>query len=535
MSTVKISELNSISQLNSNTANTLLVAVDLSSGIATTSKITATTLAAVLYSNNSLIVGNNQVSLGNVIAQFSGNTTGFLQTNLQNFGKTGSADYVATTSDGTDANSYIDLGINNPTYSDPAYSAYKPYDGYLYVTGPTASGAQGNLILGTTSVNANIIFVVGGTYSNDITAWITSNSITLNTTSYITFGDGTVQRAAVSNAYVQAAFNVANSASANTIINQGVNATQNTWISSNAVYTQAAFNTANAAIANTSGVYTAGNFNISGNLTVLGVSANGLFGVNATAYSANTPAFKITGSNNYVTTIPANQGYMMQITGFANTSTRVVLDAFGTVSNTYPAVIGRAGRGTATTPSATLVNDVLLRISGNGYANSFSQFGQGRIDIVADENFTDTSKGTKIQFWNTRVGSNTLINIATFNADNVSFSGIVSPQKGFIYTPTVYPSAQTAVTIDFANNSVVRAQTSTGLVVSFSNYTVGKVIEAWITNTSGTNQTFTHGVSATNSTVNSTTYTIPSTSSILARYFCIDGTLSNTFCAIVHA
>jgi len=216
MSTVKISELNTIPQLNSNTANTLLVAVDLSSGTPTTGKITATTLATGLYSNNSLVVGNNAITLANVIAQFSGNTAGFLQTNMQNFGRTGSVDYVATTSDGTDANSYIDLGINNPSYSDPTFSAYQPYDGYLYVAGPTTSGSQGNLILGTASANANIIFVVGGTLSGDITGWVTTNSITLNTSSYITFGDGTIQKSAVSNAFVQAAFNTANAALANT-------------------------------------------------------------------------------------------------------------------------------------------------------------------------------------------------------------------------------------------------------------------------------------------------------------------------------
>ena len=274
MSTVKISELNTIPQLNSNTANTLLVAVDLSSGTPTTGKITATTLATGLYSNNSLVVGNNAITLANVIAQFSGNTAGFLQTNMQNFGRTGSVDYVATTSDGTDANSYIDLGINNPSYSDPTFSAYRPYDGYLYVAGPTTSGYQGNLILGTTSANANIVFVVGGTLANDVTAWVTTSSITLNTSSYLTFGDGTIQRSAVSNGYVQAAFNVANTASANTIVIQGIDTTQNSWISSNAAFSQAAFNKANSALANTSGAIFAGDLTVTGNIVASYITGN---------------------------------------------------------------------------------------------------------------------------------------------------------------------------------------------------------------------------------------------------------------------
>ena len=115
---------------------------------------------------------------------------------------------------------------------------------------------------------------------------------------------------------------------------------------------------------------------------------------------------------------------------------------------------------------------------------------------------------------------------------NVTITGTVAPTKGFIYTPNIYPSAQTAITIDIANNSVVRAQTAAGLVVTLSSFVTGKVVEAWITNTAGTNQTFTHGCSAINSTVNSTTYAIPSTSSIFAKYWCMDGTLANTFVAI---
>jgi hypothetical protein len=115
---------------------------------------------------------------------------------------------------------------------------------------------------------------------------------------------------------------------------------------------------------------------------------------------------------------------------------------------------------------------------------------------------------------------------------NVTITGTVAPAKGLIYTPNIYPSAQTAVTISFSDDSVVRAQTSAGLVVTLSSFVVGKSVEAWITNTAGTGQTFTHGCSAINSTVSSTTYTIPATSSIFVKYWCMDGTLANTFVAI---
>jgi hypothetical protein len=222
---------------------------------------------------------------------------------------------------------------------------------------------------------------------------------------------------------------------------------------------------------------------------------------------------------------------MLQITGKANSVTRLVIDSFG--QNSYPVVVGRMGRGSADLPTATQNNDVMMRIVGNGYTGTqFPSSSPTKIDFVASENFSDANRGTQIQFWNTPTGSNTIQRIATFNANEVTFTGTVGPQKGFIYTPNIYPSSQTAITIDMANNSVVRAQTATGLVVTLSNFVTGKLVEAWITNTAGTNQTFTHGVSAVNSTVNSTTYTIPSTSTIFVKYWCMDGTLANTFVAI---
>ena len=180
--------------------------------------------------------------------------------------------------------------------------------------------------------------------------------------------------------------------------------------------------------------------------------------------------------------------------------------------------------------------DVLFRIAGNGYGTTgFAPLGVGRIDIIAAENYTDTARGSQIVFYNNVIGSNTPIQVATFNALDAQFYGYVNPQKGFVYTPLVYPSAQTAITIDFANNSLVRAQTATGLTVTLTNLLAGKEVVAWITNTSGTNQTFTHGLSATNSTLNATNYAIPGTSTILVRYMSIDGTTQNTFVAVTHA
>jgi len=388
MSTVKISQLPLITALNANTANSLFMGVDIPTGV--TGKFTAHTLAANLYSNEILNVGVNQQNLPNTIAQFSLGGESYIQTNLVNTNDGGTADIVVTAnvgSGGTDAANFIDMGYANKNYQPGSEfnnigNAVNPKDGYLYVQG-TAGSNGGNLIVGTTTSNTTLKFIVGGGTGANIVASMTSNSLVLNTQSFITFADGTKQiTAAASNAYSQAAFAQANSATSNTIISQGISSTQNTNIQSAWNQANTANSIANTALQNTASIITAGNLTVTGNL---------------------------------------------------------------------------------------LINNT------------------------------------------------------------------INPGKGFIYTPNIFPNSQTAITIDFANNSVVRAQTAAGLVVTLSNFVTGKVVDAWITNTAGTNQTFTHGVSALNSTINATTYNIPGTSTIYVKYWSMDGTLTNTFCSIVHA
>jgi len=560
MSSVKISQLNLITQLNANTSNTLFVAVDIPSGV--TGKFTGHTLAQGLYSNEVLNVGTNPVIYPGVIAQFSGNSNAaitYAQVNFQNFTANGSTDYVASTSDSNNSNSFIDMGISGKDYSDLVYySAFKAYDGYLYVAGPTTTSYSGNLILGTASSNAGIIFIAGGTMANNVVAKITANGLSLNTQSYITFADGTKQftsgatyvysnlifaQSNSSFAQANAAFLKANNAIANT---GSINANSviantatlgNLTISNNAIYSSAtsqdmiigqSIATANLVINRTTNITK--DLGITGNIIVQGTYVD----FNNSTFNPNTAFVQITGSNNNTTVAPSNTNYMLHITGKANSVTRLVLDSFGAA--TYPVVVGRMGRGSADIPGAIANNDVMMRIVGNGYTGTqFPASSPSKIDFIASENFSDTNRGTRIEFYNTPTGSNTIQKVASFNADSVTFSGRVEPQKGFVYTPTIYPGNLTAITIDVANTAVTKANTTAGLVVTLSNLLAGKETILWVVNAAGTNQTFTHGLSALNSTVNSTTYTIPGTSTILVRYMCMDNTLANTFVSITHA
>jgi hypothetical protein len=522
MSTVKITDLPAINTINANTANTVLVGVDIPTNV--TGKITLTTLAAGLYSNNNLVVGNNFTVLPNVVGQFTGNSASYIQVNLENQTASGSGDFVVTANDGSDTDHFIDMGINGSTYSDAAFSATKAHDGYLYVS--SSGTGKGNLAIGTTNATGKVNFVVGGLETANIVGYVDVNGIW----------------SPAINSVVSA-----NAASANSVINTRISAnvatirgeisgnvsTLNGSITSNIAtqntFTQAAFNKANSAISNTSGVLTAGDFYISGDGFVNGtfILANSNFGATESALTIQATATVQT---------PSQSGTMMHVTGKANTPSRVIIDSFSTTGSAYGIIAGRTARGTVASPTATQNNDVLMRIAGNGWGTTgFAPLGVGRIDFIATENYTDSARGSKIVFYNVANGSNTVQEIATFNADAVTFDGTVYPAKGFIYDPREFAAAQTAVTIDFANDVVLKANCAADITFSFSNFTAGKQVEVWLTNTSGLSRTVTHGCSAVNSTKNSTTFTLASTSTAWLKYYCVNGDLANTFVTVVNS
>ena len=525
MATVKITDLPTITTINANTANTVLVGVDIPTNI--TGQMTLTTLAAGLYSNNNLVVGDNHTLLPNVIGQFTGNSTSYIQVNIENQTSTGSGDFVVTADDGNDTNHYIDMGINGSTYSDPAYSALKSHDGYLYVA---SSGAgKGNLAIGTTNSTGRVNFVVGGLETENIVGYIDNSGIWSGSINSLIAAN-----AASSNSVINTRITAnvatlrgeitANAASANSVINTRITAN----ITTANAFTQAAFDKANNAIANTNGVHTAGDFYISGDGFV-----NGTFTLANSTFGATESAMTIAATS--TVQIPSQSGTMLHISGKPNTPSRIIFDSFSTDGSAYGIVAGRTARGTVTSPTATQNNDILMRLAGNGWGTTgFAPLGVARIDIVATENYTDSARGSRIIFYNVPNGSNVVNQIASFNANRIDFTGVISPEKGFIYTPRILTGAQTAITINFATNAMIRATFNSTLTMSFTNYTYGKVVEAWLTNTAGTGQTINLGVQANNSTTGATTLTVASQRSAKLQYFSIDGDLANTFVAISY-
>jgi hypothetical protein len=542
MSTVSILELPYITEIQSNTANTVLVGVDVPLNL--TGQITLTTIAGNLYSNNNLKVGNNDIIYANAVGQFTGNSVEYLQVTVRNQESVGSGDFVVTADDGTDGSNYIDMGLNGSAYNDPDYSAMKSHDGYLYVR--STNGA--NLVLGTTASDGRIKFIIGGTEDTNIVSYISSSGVfspaidSLVSANVATLRGEITANAAHANSVINTRItaNVAtlrgeitsNAAHANSVINTRITANVATLrgeITSNAVSTNAfanlAFTKANNALANTTGTF-AGSLTTTGNVIVKYALT-----VNNTSMPGNTQYLVVTGTSTGAIGTPSNPGYTFH-SATEGEGNRVVAEAYSNQANDYASFIGRRARGTADTPSGIQTGDVIVRFGGNGYGNTkFSQFADARIEFVATENHTDLAKGTRIRFLNTREGSNVSTEIATFNANTVTFTGAVTPEKGFIYTANVLPTVS-SFTIDFERDNLIKFNVIDNLTISLSNYVFGKVVEMWITNSAAQNKTITHGCFANNSTSKSTTFTILSQSCAYLRYFSINGDKVNTFVSI---
>jgi hypothetical protein len=191
--------------------------------------------------------------------------------------------------------------------------------------------ANGNLIIkvDSTANTANITAQAAFTQAN--TANITAQAA-------FTFAN-TV------NVYSHSAYSTANSAQANTVITQGIDTTQNTWISSNATFSQASFtqaNTANALAqasfnkANSANVLAQAAYDKANTGTSLtGLLPNAVIFANSTGYTSNSSALLFTSSNNTliaanitVPTIYTTTGGIVFPDGTSQTTAGVATDSY---------------------------------------------------------------------------------------------------------------------------------------------------------------------------------------------------------------
>ena len=505
MATSKISNLNTLAPLNSNTANVYFVATDKQTGVS--GKVSGTTLANGLYAYNTLNVGNNAVIFPGVIAQLVGNNTNYLQVNLQNGNANGSADYVITGDTGTDTINYLDLGLQN---SNSNSGILFPNDGYLYIQGNTSTTPGGNLIVATTTQNRDIIFAQGGYSASNVVARFSYNSGLHLTQKPITFADGTTQNTSFAGAAVAAntPSNVANSAA----------------IYANGAFTQAnaAFNSANTSLQNTSTITINSNLIVPGTLNVGGqilptttglsigsaikpfqdiylsnsaatfsntnLTLSGSFhvldttGQNNTFYVSNTgyttlkgsypipgqAIMNISGQNslNVVPLVSSVIGGVLHLTGANVGPTLMTIDNFDTATPTTAgnAIVYRRFRGNVDYPTPVQTNDRLGSIAAAGYGSSSSTYtsaglpgtSQNWILWRAIENYSNTAQGAQMEINLVPVGSNVAQTVLTLSTNTATFTSNV-------VTNVVTANTGNIGTITISNNNIYSSNTSTDI------------------------------------------------------------------------
>jgi hypothetical protein len=141
---------------------------------------------------------------------------------------------------------------------------------------------------------------------------------------------------------------------------------------------------------------------------------------------------------------------VMQTVGRSNKNSRIVQRSYGSTGNVggdnaYSVWASYAARGNTASPAALKANDILARISANGYGDTTWGSGGARIEFSALENFTDTAKGTRINFWTTPAGQTASQTVASINSTGVVTQGIKFSGDETLQTTAGIPLSAKAV------------------------------------------------------------------------------------------
>lgn len=116
-------------------------------------------------------------------------------------------------------------------------------------------------------------------------------------------------------------------------------------------------------------------------------------------------------------------GSVAQFTGRDNRSAVLVLDTYGADTNTSITggeFVFRAGRGTNAVTTAVQAGDRLGQVSAAGWAsNGYGGVGVGGLRILANENYTSTTRGSKLELFAVPNGTVTPTVIATIDGSGI--------------------------------------------------------------------------------------------------------------------
>jgi hypothetical protein len=165
----------------------------------------------------------------------------------------------------------------------------------------------------------------------------------------------------------------------------------------------------------------------------------------------------IIGSSTGVYQGVTNAGGLLHLTSNDGASSRITSDAYGTAANA--AYVGRKARGTAASPLPVQSGDVLTRISSIGWTGTDYGFTMSAslttaptsIDVVALENYTTSSFGSRFDFYSVPTGNT----IRTLSAQ-IDTTGITIPSTSrFFGTASWANNATTASYINPLRQDVI--------------------------------------------------------------------------------
>ena len=141
---------------------------------------------------------------------------------------------------------------------------------------------------------------------------------------------------------------------------------------------------------------------------------------------------------------------LLQVVSRANKNSRVVQRAQGSTGevggdNAYAVWASYTARGNVDYPAALKQNDILSRLSSNGYGTTTWGAGGTRIESVATENFTDSAKGSKIIIWTTPTGSIVPQPVASFTSTGLVANSVQFSTDSTIQTTAGIPLTQRGV------------------------------------------------------------------------------------------
>lgn len=497
--------------VQANAANSLAANAVAKTGSTMTGDLTITSANLVITGTGSrgtaniagkLTIGaTGYTPLPNLIAQFSAFTASYSQINQQNLDGVGSGDIVVTADNGDDGNNYIDMGMAGSSYNDPIFPAYLPNDGWLIVQGKEGQGYGGNLMLGTSASNTDILFLQGGTsFDEEVARFVHGEGLVLkyNTTS-TSNSTGTL--------VVQGGIGANGNVYADAVYASGTNLLtriQTVYDYANVVYDYAntisvslsnqfitnASNTANAASVHANGAYDTANttlatsalaFNTANTAQVTGTSA---------FVQANSAYDKANSAN-----VLAQQAYDSSNTNFSSVS-NIATPAFAHANGAFDKA------NSANTLAQAAYDQANTAVSGYAQANTATTIAQGAFDFANTVNTyaysaysVANTNATNISALSTRTNSaydvaNTALSTAALainydNQANGAFdkansaydqanTGTTLAGVAFTRGNTAYDQANTATTLaqnayDSSNTVLTLANTTANTVANLAN------------------------------------------------------------------